>query len=344
MEKKVNVGLIGYGTWTQEAYLPALHRDGRSKIISAAVRSRETKEKIRTDFGPDIQIYDRIEDLLSAPELDAVMIAVPDAMHEYTLLKALDSNAAVFYEPPVADRRERLIPVMKHLLTARNITFADLELRFIPAVTRSARLIEQGTLGALQTARIRLQSGWGPVPDYDLCNLNHMCPWYVDVLNHVLGSTPKRVMLFDGHGTPGRRQSHCIGHFDYDGILGIVQANITSVGDLDIGLEINGDDGDLIVNLLEGNLRYRTRENPEWSVEYWPSILPHASWPGMHESVTAFLDAVEAGVATVNSAEHFAKLLLIGLAAEMSKENGKWEEIKDLSVFGVCPGRKPTEL
>ncbi len=330
---KIRIGLVGYGSWTRKAYIPALLRDGRANIAAVTAPSKETRERIRRELGSEIEVHDSIEKLLTGPKLDAVMIAVPDSMHERTLLAALESDVAIFYEPPVADTRQRILPVIKRLLATDQITFADLELGLIPAVDRASQLVQTNKIGKIQTASIRLQSGWGPIPNYDLCNFNHLCTWYVDVLNRILGSHPKRVLLLDGQGTPGRRQNHSIGHLDYDGIWGTLQANISSVGNLKIDVDIYGDDGDVIINVLSGELRYRTRHHSDWSTEQWPALSPYASWPGMHESVTAFLDAIENGKSSINNAASFTKLQLVGLAAEDSKDSGTWAEVKDIGTI-----------
>ena len=329
---ELRLGLIGYGAWTRDAYIPALQYDGRARLVSVAAPSADTRDRVRSEIGSEVHVYEDIERLLEGPTLDAVMIAVPDSAHENNLLAALDSGLAIFYEPPITDRRQRILPVMSRLLAAKQVTFADLELGLIPAVSRAARLIQMNKIGQTQTASIRLQSGWGPVAGYDLCNFNHLCTWYVDVLNRILKGRPRRVLVLDGWGTSGRRQNHSIGLLDYDRVWGTVSANIASVGELEIKVEINGDDGDMIINIVTGEIRYRTRRAPNWSVEQLPAVSPYASWPGMHESVSTFLDAVEKGQAATNNALAVAQLQLVGLAAEESKDSGTWAEVRDMTT------------
>ena len=106
----IRIGIVGFGSWTRKAYLPALLRDGRADIISVAAPSKETHRQINTQFGTNINIYRDINEILNGPEIDAIMIAVPDNLHEKTLLIALESNIAVFYEPPITDTRTRIAP------------------------------------------------------------------------------------------------------------------------------------------------------------------------------------------------------------------------------------------
>ena len=50
----------------------------------------------------------------------------------------------------------------------------------------------------------------------------------------------------------------------------------------------------------------------------------------MHESIAAFLDAVESKKPSYANADVVAKLHLIGMAAEESKDTGHWANVKEL--------------
>ena len=327
----VRIGLIGYGGWAREAYVPALKRDGRARIVSAAAPSKGTRLRIRSDLGSDVAIFEGPEELLNGPPIDAAMIAVPEAVHERALGAGLDAGVAVFYEPPLAATPERMRPMLARLLKAHQVTHADLEIGFTPVVARAAERVRSGIVGEVQTVSIRLQSNWGSDPEADLSTIDHLAPWYVDGLNCILGATPKRVLVLDGHGLPGRGQRHSLGHFDYDGVWGTFQANIGGVSELETHIEVNGDDGDILVDLFNGELRLRTRVESDWSVEQVLATEPRAGWPGMHECVTAFLDAITGVRPNRTNAQMVAQLHLVGLAAEASKDSGTWAEIEDIA-------------
>ena len=56
----------------------------------------------------------------------------------------------------------------------------------------------------------------------------------------------------------------------------------------------------------------------------------------MHESVAAFLDAVESGEPTDADAMTVARLHMVGLAAEKSKDTGAWAVVDDVTSLGQC--------
>lgn len=328
----LRVGLIGYGSWTRMAYAPALRRDGRAEIVSAAAPSEATRARIRAELGEDAAVFSGAAELLRGPAVDAVFVAVSDAAHEEAIGAALEAGAPLFYEPPLASRRGRIRPMVKRLLEAPQVTHADLEIGFIPAFVEAARRARSGELGELRTVSVRLQCNWGANAEAELSTLNHIAPWYVDTLNRIVGRIPARALILEGSGLPGRAQRQCQGIYDYGGVWGRVEVNLGSVVALETTVEINGDEGDLIVDLFAGELRQRTRERNEWSVEAIGESEPRAGWPGMNECVAAFLDAVggETPSETVPPADAaaVAQLHLIGLAAEDSVDGGGWADIE----------------
>jgi predicted dehydrogenase len=326
----IKIGIIGYGSWVKAAYIPALKHDGRAEILAISARSESTLKQIKESFGTKVEVFSDFRDLLKSSKTDAVMIAVPDAKHAEMITAALNSGKAVFYEPPIAHTRELIPELIKKLLATSQITHADLELALVPAITKASRLIKEKVIGDIQSASIGLHSNWGPDPDQDLNNIHRLSVWYILVLNVLLDATPKRVLVMDGYGTTGRRQSQSTGFFDYDGIWGELKVNIDSADVLEIKIEIIGNEGDILINILTGELKLRTKTNREWETKYFPAIQPYADWPGMHESITAFLDAIENKKPSYANANTVATLHLIGLAAEESKDTGHWANVREI--------------
>lgn len=324
---KLRIGLIGFGAWTRNAYLPALQHDGRAVVSAVTASSEKTRQYARQLLGADAAVFESYEDLLSQAELDAVMVAVPDSVHQAALTRAIKSGLAVFYEPPVSDTREQIPVVLRQLLAAPQVTFAHLELCNHPVIARATELIKSGTIGSLHDATITLNADWGCAADSDICLQNRMSCWYAGLLNQLIGSVPSRVLVLDGHGGTGRMQAISTGIYDYNGCWGVFRANVTSPEECSIVVEIRGDQGEISLNYFTGELRYRFKQHPEWIAEEVPPLTPCASWPGVRETVTAFLDSVISGGSGRGNAKAVAQLCMIGLAAEESKDSGTWAEV-----------------
>ncbi|SNS31232.1 Predicted dehydrogenase [Anaerovirgula multivorans] len=324
---KIRVGLIGFGAWTRNAYLCALRYDGRAVVTAVTAATERTRKLAREILGNSATVYDNFELLLKRAEIDAVMIAVPDEAHQAVLSVAIDSGIPVFYEPPIAVKRDQIPIMLNSLLRAKQITYADLELGCHPMIYRAIELIENNMVGCLHNVTITLHAGWGP-SDSDLCLMNRMSCWYVDILNQIIGKIPKRVLVLDGYGNTGRMQAISTAVYDYDRIWGVFKANIYSQEDLSINIEISGDEGIIYLNYFTGEIRYRSIKDSYWIVEACPSLTPYADWPGVRESVSTFLDIISSGEASRGNAKKVAQLNIIGLAADESKDLGAWAEVQ----------------
>jgi hypothetical protein len=162
--------------------------------------------------------------------------------------------------------------------------------------------------------------------------MNRMSCWYVDVLNRIMRSIPKRVLVLDGYGSSGRMQNQSIGIYDYNGIWGIFRANVNSPEGVSIMIEISGDKENIDFNYFTDELRYRTLEHPEWIVECVSPLKPCDDWPGVREAISSFLDSVISGDPIQENAKAVAQLNRIGLAADQSIDTKRWVEIEKMDL------------
>src|SRR5690242_6035949 len=97
----VRLGVIGAGAIVQVAHLPALRKlknvDVRALCDTDLPKARALAERSGI---PDV--YDDMEDLLAHEELDAVLIATPNHLHEAHVIAALSANQHVLIEKPLA--------------------------------------------------------------------------------------------------------------------------------------------------------------------------------------------------------------------------------------------------
>ncbi len=327
----LRIGLAGYGNWARMAYVPALRADGRGRVAAASAPSQATRRRIREELGSQVRIYPHFEAMLGAGNLDGVLMALPEAVHEPALLAAIGSGIPFFYEPPVSHRRDRILPVLEKLLKAPQVHQADLELRFLPVVAAAAERLAQGAIGEPQTARIRMNGTWSARPGADLSLPHLLAPWYVDALDAILGSHPRRVLVQDGRGTEGRMQAYALTQLDYGGVWGTFQSNISSVHGPETWIEVQGGEGDLFADLFTGELRIRSRSCPEWRVDRVVCALrPIAGWPGLRECLADFLDRLEGKSSSGAPAEDMARLHCLGLAAEESIDSSAWASVRSM--------------
>ena len=328
----IRVGLIGYGGWSRIAFVPALRQHDRVVIVSAAAFSEASRERIREELGPDVEVCGGFEELLDGPELDAVMMAIPDAIHEEAMDAVLDAGVAAYYEPPLAGHPGGIRRMLGRLVTVGQVTHGDLEIGYASVIHRAAELLRTGAVGAPRTIHLKLRSNWAGFGGPDLCLAHHLGPWYVDGLNSIVGRSPGRVLVMDGHGQAGRRQFHSLVQFDYGGLWGTIHLNIDSVDTLETTIEVTGDEGDLLVDYFRNTIKLRSKSDPDGeTIHVEPAMPVVGGWPGEAESVADFLDAVEKGTPNRTDGRMAAGLYLTGLAIEQSKETGGWVEIEEVA-------------
>ncbi|HUF25382.1 MAG TPA: Gfo/Idh/MocA family oxidoreductase [Gemmatimonadaceae bacterium] len=94
-------GVVGAGAIAQVAHLPALSRMRGAQLVAICDNDRVKARALADRFAiPDA--FTDIEDLLEFDELDAVVVASPNHLHEPHVLAALAAKVHVLCERPLA--------------------------------------------------------------------------------------------------------------------------------------------------------------------------------------------------------------------------------------------------
>ncbi len=99
-EAKVRFGILGFGHHAVRRLVPAFPRCELSVLAGAWRRDQDALARNCKDFGIRHAFPSR-EDLCRSPEIDAVFITSPDAMHKGDALLAISQGKAVLCEKPV---------------------------------------------------------------------------------------------------------------------------------------------------------------------------------------------------------------------------------------------------
>ena len=101
MKDSVRLGVVGAGAIAQLAHIPVLSRMRGAELVAVCDNDRPKARALADRFGvPDV--FTDIEDLLELDELDAVVIATPNHLHEPHALSALAAKRHVLCERPLA--------------------------------------------------------------------------------------------------------------------------------------------------------------------------------------------------------------------------------------------------
>jgi UDP-N-acetylglucosamine 3-dehydrogenase len=95
----VRFAVIGCGTAAQQIHLPALRAEGAEVTVFAS-RSRASAEARRGEWGAG-EVVDRWEDAVARDDVDAVVVAVPNALHRAVAVAAATAGKHALVDKPL---------------------------------------------------------------------------------------------------------------------------------------------------------------------------------------------------------------------------------------------------
>jgi predicted dehydrogenase len=219
----VRVGQIGCGRIAQVHDVPAVLKSGLADYVAVsdvdshrAADSKTQLEGLYRQAGtpaPPIAVYSDYQELLSAPDLDAVVISTPDHWHAQIVAAAVLAGKDVYVQKPFTMTVAEGILLRDLIARTGRIVQVGSQQRSTTQFREACELIRSGRIGKVQQIEIGLpidpteaDKAKQPVP----ANLRYQ-QW--------LGSTPEvyytehRVHPQHGYGRPGwlRNESYCLG-------------------------------------------------------------------------------------------------------------------------------------
>ena len=144
--RNVRVGVIGAGTWANNAHLPGWRRDSRCDIVAVCDVDAGLADAAKAKYGAEAA-YSDYRELVARDDLDVIDVVTPSAEHFDQAMAALNAGKHVLCEKPVAfNFRQTLaaseLAASKGLKTKLGFTF-----RYSPGVRYARSLIDQGFVG-----------------------------------------------------------------------------------------------------------------------------------------------------------------------------------------------------
>jgi xylose dehydrogenase (NAD/NADP) len=147
--RKLRWGVLGFARIAREALIPAIQRSANSQFHALASRDAAKLADARTRFGVT-RTYPDYAELLRDPEVDAVYVPLPNALHCEWTIKAAEHGKHVLCEKPLAltaaEGRE-----MAAACAAHGVTLMEAFMYRYTDRTRQVReVLRSGALGGIQ--------------------------------------------------------------------------------------------------------------------------------------------------------------------------------------------------
>jgi len=187
--ENIKAGLIGYGYWGPNL-LRNLH-ETEGVEVTRCVDLRPERRAAASKRYPTVEVSADAEDILTDPEIEAVVLATPVFTHHALAKKALEANKHVLVEKPMtrtADESRELIELAQ---THNLVLMVDHTFVYTGAVRRMKEVIDAGELGELYYFdSVRVNLG---LFQHDIDVIWDLAPHDVSILTYLIPDQPNSV-------------------------------------------------------------------------------------------------------------------------------------------------------
>ena len=139
-------GIVGTANIARAQFLPGLREAGGGRATGVASRDRAKAEAYATAHGID-QGIEGYQALVESPDIDAVYVALPNALHAEPTIQALRAGKAVLCEKPLSVGAAQTKDVLDVAATAAQPLWEAFVFPFQAQHRRLLRLLEDGAIG-----------------------------------------------------------------------------------------------------------------------------------------------------------------------------------------------------
>lgn len=157
---KLRVGSIGLGWWGGN--LAEKGRTAGLEVVAAYARDGQKREEFASAHGA--RATSSVDDLLSDPMVEAVLIATPHSTHAELVVEAASAGKHVFVDKPFTLTVAEAKPAIKACESAGVILQVGHNRRRQPANRRLRHMVETGELGMVHYAEANLSYPKGLSP------------------------------------------------------------------------------------------------------------------------------------------------------------------------------------
>ncbi len=238
------------------------------------------------------RVYADGAELIRDRDVEAVVVASPDVTHAHYVLACLEAEKPVFCEKPLATTVEHAEEIVRRELDAgRRRVQVGFQRRYDPEFQALRRAVEEGAVGRPVLFRAwhrNARAAHGP-PESNEAVIVNAAIHDLDELRWLSGAEVEVV-----HSVVGRTVDPSLGQGIFDlqmmqlglseGVLAVVELNLSAGYGYEVGVEVVGDRGSLTAGLPSGVVVRReswcgVAVPPDWLVRFEGAYAAEvASW------------------------------------------------------------------
>ncbi|MFL6414743.1 MAG: Gfo/Idh/MocA family protein [Bryobacteraceae bacterium] len=189
-EKRVGFAVVGLGRLSLENILPAFAHTEKARPVALVSGTPDKAKTVAAQYGikPEaIYSYEKFEDIRNNPDIAAVYIVLPNAMHKEFVLRAAKAGKHVFCEKPMATSSADAKQMVEACRSAGKFLMIAYRCQYEPYNRKVIELLRQRKYGTAKLIRAvnvqnmaapeqwrlkKVMAGGGSLPDVGIYCLN----------------------------------------------------------------------------------------------------------------------------------------------------------------------------
>jgi predicted dehydrogenase len=244
MHTTVNWGVIGAGDVCERKSGPPLYETARSRLHGIYRRNQDAAADFVARHGHG-RVYPSLEALLGDPDIDAIYVASPHALHAEHTVAALEAGKHVLVEKPMALSIADCERMNEAAAAANRALAVAYYRRGYPSVQRLRALLRDGAIGEPRTCAVN-----------DEFPTSHR----IDLMHYLFGSASKVAMERVTASQDGYRFEQMMPriHLTLEGGVRVTMAGSWTETGMPESLHITGTSGTIHLTDLKGGLLTRS--------------------------------------------------------------------------------------
>jgi 1,5-anhydro-D-fructose reductase (1,5-anhydro-D-mannitol-forming) len=146
-------GFAGASTWARRYLVPAVRATEGARPVAVFSTSGERGAQFASECGLE-RSHSSLDALLGDPDVDVVYVSTTNDLHATLTIAAAEAGKHILCEKPLAMTLDDAGRMREACLRAGVVLATNHHLRGAPAVVAARRLIDEGAIGEVRSARV----------------------------------------------------------------------------------------------------------------------------------------------------------------------------------------------
>ncbi|AGK96535.1 Gfo/Idh/MocA family protein [Clostridium pasteurianum] len=169
--KTIRWGMIGCGDVAEVKSGPGFYKCENSTLQAVTSRRIERAKNYAKRHNVS-KVYNQADELINAPDIDAVYIATPPSFHKEYAIKCARAGKTVYIEKPMAETYKDCLEIIEECKKTNTLAFVAYYRRAMERFKRIKKIVNDKVIGDVRLVNVTLYKK-AAKEDYDRNNL----PW-----------------------------------------------------------------------------------------------------------------------------------------------------------------------